>query len=179
MRLSSHFSLSEMTRSPTAEKFQIPNEPSAAEIENLRTLCSVVLDPLRESLGQAIKVNSGYRSPALNRRIGGSATSQHTQGRATDIQCPGMSTMQLFKKMVELELPFDQLIYEAASRTAQWVHVSHDPARNRSDLRIARFGADGKPQAYPSISRLDALALVDTAPMRGALEYVELGDEPE
>jgi hypothetical protein len=178
MRLSRHFSLSEMTRSVKAVQLGIQNEPAAVEIENLATLCTSVLDPLRDALGTAIKVNSGYRCPELNRRIGGASSSQHIQGRAADIQCPGMSTMQLFKRIIELELPFDQMIYEAASRTAQWVHISFDSSRNRADLRLAKFGPDGKPHAYPPISRLDALALVDPAPMRGALEYLELGDEP-
>ena len=178
MRLSRHFSLAEMTRSVKAVQLGIQNEPGSVEIENLTALCTSVLDPLREALGTSIKVNSGYRGPELNRRIGGASSSQHIQGKAADIQCPGMSTMQLFKRIIELELPFDQMIYEAASRTAQWVHISFDPARNRADLRLAKFGPDGKPQAYPPISRLDALALVDPAPMRGALEYLELGDEP-
>jgi len=178
MLLSRHFSLSEMTRSVKAAQLGIQNEPATVEIGNLRTLCNSLLDPLRDALGTAIKVNSGYRCPELNRRIGGSASSQHIQGMAADIQCPGMSTMQLFQRIVEFDLPFDQMIYEAASRTAQWVHISYDPAHNRSDLRLAKFGPDGKPQSYPPISRLEALALVDPTPLRGALEYLELGDEP-
>jgi hypothetical protein len=183
MKLSRFFSLEEMTRSDTAIRENIPNEPSESEIQSLRALCIAVLDPLREALGMSIRVNSGYRSPALNARIGGAAKkSQHMEGKAADIQAPGMSVVEVFKTIIRMQLPFDQVIYEAKDRTTKWVHVSHDPARGRREIRVAEFGADGKPTGYPVFTVEAALALAEPALRSRAPvehEYVELGDEPE
>jgi hypothetical protein len=182
MQLSRFFSLAEMTRSDTALREGIPNEPGSAEVERLRTLCEHVLDPLRETLGQPITVNSGYRSPALNRRIGGATTSQHIEGKATDIQAPGMSVLDLFKVILRLGLPFDQVIYEARNATTKWVHVSHNPGANRGEIRVAKFGPDGRPRAYPLVTVQEALDMVErvsrSALTASKLEYIEMGDEP-
>lgn len=181
MQLSRFFTLAEMTRSETAERENISNQPGEGEIDRLRALCSAMLDPLREAIGQGIRVNSGYRSPALNRRIGGASNSQHVEGRATDIQSPGMPVLELFKTIIRLGLPFDQLIYEAKSATAKWVHVSHNPAGNRGQIMKAKFSPDGRPIAYPTITRDEALAMTEPA-VRGfgtePLEYLEMPDEP-
>jgi zinc D-Ala-D-Ala carboxypeptidase len=181
MVVSRFFTLAEMTRSETASRERIPNEPAEAELQNLRALCAAVLDPLREALGKPIKVNSGYRSPALNTRLGGASRSQHTQGRAADIQAPGTSVLELFKTIIRLGLPFDQVIYEAASRTSKWVHVSHDPARDRRQIMVAQFGPNGRPTAYPVFARDAALSLTEpaTRSQRDAEQsYVEVADEP-
>ena len=112
MNLSRFFTLEEMTFSNTARAEGIPNQPGAVEIESLRALCGAVLDPLREALGRPVKVNSGYRGPALNRRLKGVAKSQHLTGQAADIQSPGMAVVELFKLVIKLKLPFDQVIFE-------------------------------------------------------------------
>ncbi len=182
-QFSRFFTLGELTRSDTAEREGIPNQPTAAEIECLRTLCVAILDPLREAIARPIKVNSGYRGPALNRRIGGAANSQHAQGKAADIQAPGMAVLALFQTVIRLGLPFDQLIYEAKNATAKWVHVSHNAGANRGEeIRVAEFDAGGRPLRYPQISRQQALALSEPVSRAGgeAIEpdYVEMGDEP-
>lgn len=182
VNLSRFFTLAEMTRSETAAREGIPNQPAAAEIDHLRALCQTVLDPLRESLGRAIQVNSGYRGPELNRRLGGAASSQHMEGKATDIQSPGMSVLELFQSLIRLGLPFDQLIYEARNATAKWVHVSFNALGNRGEIRVAEFGPDGRPLRYPLISRQQALDMTErvSRSLRApALEYIEMGDEPE
>jgi zinc D-Ala-D-Ala carboxypeptidase len=183
MDLSRFFTLAEMTRSETASRESIPNQPAEAEVQNLRALCAAVLDPLREALAMPIKVNSGYRSPALNTRIGGASKSQHVEGKAADIQAPGISVLELFKTIIRMGLPFDQVIYEAASRTSKWVHVSHDPTRDRRQIMVAQFGPTGRPIAYPVFARDAALALTEPATraaQRDAeLGYVEVADEPE
>ena len=66
----------------------------------------------REAVGMSIKVNSGYRGPALNKRLKGATKSQHLEGQAADIEAPGLAVLALFKKAIELRLPFDQIIYE-------------------------------------------------------------------
>ena len=85
MRLSKNFTLSEFTRSATASRKGIDNTPSAKDIVNLQHLVSKILQPMRNALGP-IRITSGYRSPAVNRAIGGSTKSQHCKGQAADIQ---------------------------------------------------------------------------------------------
>jgi hypothetical protein len=171
-----------LTRSEKARREGIPNQPGPAETECLRALCAAVLDPLREAIGRPIRVNSGYRSAALNRRIGGAVNSQHAQGKAADIQAPGMTVLALFQTVIRLGLPFDQLIYEAQNATAKWVHVSHNTGADRGEIRVAEFDARGRPLRYPQISRQQALAMSEPVSRSGGeaieLAYVEVGDEP-
>jgi hypothetical protein len=183
MALSRFFTLDEMTRSETARREGIPNEPGATEVGRLQALCAAVLDPLRESIGQPVKVNSGYRSPDLNRHIRGAEDSQHVQGMAADLQAPGLRVLELFQRIIQLGLPFDQLIYEAKDATTKWVHVSHNPARNRGEIRTAVFGANGRPLRYPIVTAAAALAMEEPAMRaRGAgpveMDYVEMDDAP-
>lgn len=119
MQLSRHFTLAELTRSQTASANGIANQPVGAALQALTALCVQVLDPLREALGRPITVNSGYRGPELNRLVKGAASSQHLEGKAADIQAPGMSVLALFQAVIKRQLPFDQLIYEVKSATSQ------------------------------------------------------------
>lgn len=115
--------------------------PPTEIIENLRSLCVTILQPLRDALGTPIKVNSGYRCPALNKAIGGAKTSLHTLGKAADIIDLTNGNEFLFNKIKALHLPFDQLIDELNFR---WVHVSYDPKRNRKQILQARKNKVGK-----------------------------------
>jgi hypothetical protein len=182
MNLSRHFTLAELMRSDTAAREGIDNRPGAAEIESLKALCGAVLDPLRDAVGKPIKVNSGYRGAALNKRIGGSATSQHSHGKAADFQSPGTAVLDLFKQVIRMGLPFDQIIYEAQNANTKWVHVSHNPGANRGEIRIAQFGANGRPTGYPRITAEQALQMTErvSRSARGAAEpaYIETADEP-
>lgn len=185
MNLSPHFTLDELTHSDTAKREGIPNAPTGAETGALRALCEAILEPLREAVGGAIKVNSGYRGPQLNTRIKGAAKSQHLTGEAADIQSPAVSVMRLFKTIVQLGLPFDQVIYEARNASSRWVHVSHSAAGNRGEIRVAQFDAAGNPTAYPLVTAAQALALPEplgaTRSRGGAPalpDYVEGDDEP-
>jgi zinc D-Ala-D-Ala carboxypeptidase len=183
MHLSRFFTLAELTRSDTAAREGIPNQPGEAQIGSLRTLCTTVLDPLREAVARPMRVSSGFRGPALNARIGGSATSQHSQGQAADVQVPGLDMLELFKTVIRLKLPFDQLIYEAQSATVKWVHLSHRSGANRGEIRVAQFNAAGRPTGYPLVTAEQALAMVErtTRSARSSLDpgYIEVADEPE
>jgi len=119
MRLSEHFTLDEFTRSQTAARLGIPNEPTPEDINRMRALCETILEPLRERVGRPIMITSGYRSPKLNRAIGGSPRSQHCRGEAADIVIPGMSPLDVCHALVGL--PFDQAIHEFG----RWCHVSY------------------------------------------------------
>lgn len=181
MNLSRFFTLDELTYSSTAAAEGIDNRPGAREIESLRALCTTVLDPLRELVGQPIKVNSGYRGPALNLRIKGATKSQHLTGQAADIQSPGVAVVELFKMVIRSRLPFDQIIYEVKG-ASKWVHVSHNPGANRGEILLAKFGADGK-VTYPRITAQQALEMTEPVTrgmgFAGEPGYVETADEPE
>jgi hypothetical protein len=181
MELSRFFTLDELTRSETAQRFGLSNDPPPRQIENLKALCRAVLDPLRDAIGQPVKVNSGYRAPAVNKKIGGASDSQHLHGMAADIQSPGSPVLELFKRIITMGLPFDQIIYEAVNARTKWVHVSHNATHNRGDIRIARFGPNGKPVGYPKVTAEQALAIQEPA-MRGLEQaepsYIEIDDAP-
>lgn len=185
MNLSPHFTLDELTHSDTAQREGIPNRPTESEIGSLRALCLAILEPLRAAAEGAIKVNSGYRGPKLNARIQGAAKSQHLTGEAADIQAPGITVMRLFKTIVRLGLPFDQVIYEARNATSRWVHVSHRASGNRHEIRVAKFDAAGKPISYPVVTPAQALALPEppggTRSRAATLQlpdHIESDDEP-
>jgi len=121
MTLSKNFSLAEMTVSQEAARSGLKNTPDPLQTESLRQLCQNVLQPLRDRVRKPIVVNSGFRSPSVNRRIGGSAKSQHCRGEAADILIPGIKIPDLVILIRKLGLPVDQCIEEFGA----WVHVSH------------------------------------------------------
>ena len=90
MKLSANFSLAEMTKSQTATRKGIRNEPSTAHVENLIHLAETVLQPVREHFDKAVVISSGYRSPELCEAIGSSSKSQHARGEAADFEIPGV-----------------------------------------------------------------------------------------
>lgn len=113
-----HFTLTELTRSETARKEGIDNTPTAKAVAHLTRLVETVLDPARERLGQPIYVNSGYRCPALNRRVGGVSNSYHLQGRAADLTTPA-DNRRLYD--ILRTLPHTELLYENGGT---WIHVA-------------------------------------------------------
>ena len=128
-RLSPHFTLGELIRSETAERKGIDNTPPPEIIPKLQRLCEEILEPVRENYGVPFRPNSGYRSEALNREIGGSPRSQHCLGEAVDIEIAGVSNYDL-AKWIRDNLAFDQLILECYHRgvpNSGWVHVSLKP----------------------------------------------------
>jgi len=147
MQLSQNFSLAEMVRSQTAQRRGIPNNPGRAETLALRTLCDNVLQPVREHFGAPVNVSSGFRSPRLNRAIGGSGSSQHCIGEAADFTVAGKSNLEVCKWM-ERRLNYDQLIYEFGE--SGWVHCSFSASRMRNmELTAARIG--GRVQYLPGL----------------------------
>ena len=119
-----NFTIQELTASPTAKAEKINNNPTPEAVENLKLLVDMVLDPLRDVYGKPIRVNSGYRSPALNRVLKGSKTSQHMKGQAADITAGSkQENKKLFDLAQKLNLPFCQLIDE---KNFTWVHISYD-----------------------------------------------------
>ena len=127
--LSEHFTLKEMTQSETATKLNIDNTPKPWQIDNMRTLCNLVLEPLREQFGP-ITVTSGFRSARLNKAVGGSLTSQHTKGEAADLRIGSPERGQAMFEWIRKNIVFDQLIMERSRHDgAQWLHVSRKRER--------------------------------------------------
>ena len=128
MQLSKNLTLAEVTKSTTAKRLGIDNTPDDWVTENLRQVALNVFQPLRDSFGCPIYVSSGYRSAELNTAIGGSARSQHVEGRALDLDADvygGCTNSQIFNWIKE-NVDFDQLIWEFGDDdNPDWVHVSY------------------------------------------------------
>ena len=131
MQLTDHFTLSELTRSETAERRHIDNTPSPEVVDNLRALCRNVLEPARVAFGAPIYITSGYRCPVLNKAVGGKPTSQHLRGEAADLQVQGVRNLKRLYNAIKDHGVFDQLLYESNKSGARWIHVSYTSYGNR------------------------------------------------
>ena len=130
------FALKEFVKSNTAARMGINNNPSEDVKKNIELLVEKILDPLREKFGKPIIVTSGYRCKELNKAVGGAAKSQHMSGEAADIRTVEDSksaNKELFNLIIELGLPFDQLINE---HDYDWVHVSYGKRNRRMILKM-------------------------------------------
>ena len=147
MKLSKNFSLQELTKSDTAIRKSIDNTPSDEVLSNLTSLCNMVLQKVRDSHG-VVTVTSGYRSPELNKAIGGSTTSDHCKGCAVDFEVPGLDNKEL-ALWVQDNLTFKQLIlefYEDGIPNSGWVHCSFEEGNN--DNQVLRAVKEGKKTVY-------------------------------
>lgn len=144
-----YFTIRELTKSATAVRKGINNNPSKEIEKSLTALIDNVLDPLREKWGAPIKVSSGYRCPALNRAIGGAAGSQHMKGEAADITSLSDSrddNMKLLKLLLESGIPFDQVISEDVDtkNRPNWIHVSYTTKRANRKKRTTMKKVKGR-----------------------------------
>ena len=134
MKLTENFSLNELTKSQTAERKGIDNTPSAEHQDNLKSLCEMILQPIRDHFGQVVSVSSGYRSPELCVAIGSSTQSQHAKGEASDFEIFGISNKEL-ADYIDQNLDYDQLILEywkgEDEPNSGWVHCSYTNGNNR------------------------------------------------
>ena len=133
MKLTAHFALSEFTRSESAKREGLDNTPTPEHLENLKTLCEKVLEPIRLKYG-SINISSGYRGKMLNHFIGGSVNSDHCVGRAADLDMDDVGTGVTNKEIFEYikdNLEFDQVINEF---NYSWVHVGYRLGANRKQV---------------------------------------------
>ena len=138
IRVSKNFALSEMVKSATAERLNVDNSPSDIHLVNLTHLAIHILQPVRDEFG-VITINSGYRSPALNAKVGGSKTSQHCNGQAADFESFSTPNPDL-AKWIANNLEFDQLIlefYDGVNPNSGWVHCSYNLMGNRGKILTA------------------------------------------
>ena len=138
VRLSKNFALSELTKSATAERLNVDNTPNLYHLVNLTHLCINILQPVREQFC-VITINSGYRSPALNAKVGGSKTSQHCNGQAGDFESFSTPNPDL-ALWITKNLDFDQIIlefYDGVDPNSGWVHCSYNLMGNRGKILTA------------------------------------------
>ena len=132
INLSEHFTLGEVTKSKHAEVYNIP---SHVAIENLKRVCAW-LEELRVRAKTPIVINSGYRSPQLNKKVGGSPTSNHLTGCAVDIRVAGIEQAMRYAVILmdyadETKQDYDEIIIEKNCRGAIWLHFAVRPKDNR------------------------------------------------
>ena len=139
MHLTKNFTLEELTKSETALRFDLDNEPNDEQLANLVALCECVLQPVRDHFGKGVKVNSGLRTPEVNAKVGGSKTSDHCKGMAADIEIPGIANAELAQWITE-NLEFRQVIlefYTPGIPDSGWVHVSYNSGDNKKQVLTA------------------------------------------
>jgi len=128
MKIGKYFTLKELTKTSIG----LLNTPGKFELENLKYLVENILDPLRDMINEPIIINSGYRSPMVNKSIGGVPSSQHVKGEAADIECS--DNAKLFN-LIKNNFLFDQLIWEKGdNKQPSWVHVSLKKTGNRKEI---------------------------------------------
>ena len=152
MQLSKNFSLAELTKSQTAERMGLENNPSKAQVENLRLLCERVLQPVRDHFNKVVTISSGYRSEILSQKIGSSNKSQHCLAMAADFEIFGVPNNEV-SDWIKENLMFDQLILEffkPGEPNSGWVHCSYNPEinLNRKEYLMA-IKVDGKTKYKP------------------------------
>ena len=152
MKLSKNFSLAEMTKSQTATRMGLENNPSEDETENLRLLCERVLQPVRDHFNHTVTISSGYRNEILSQKIGSSSSSQHCKGEAADFEIFGIGNNEV-SDWIKENLMFDQLIleyWEPGEPNSGWVHVSYKKEinSNRKEYLMA-IKTDGKTSYKP------------------------------
>ena len=132
--ISKHISNKESVYSRTATRLGIDNKPNEKQLQNMVTVAEEIFEPLRTWVGGPIKINSFFRSPELNKAIGGSSKSQHCHGQAIDIDDTfGRATNAEMFNFIKENLDFDQMIWEFGdNENPNWVHVSYvSPTENR------------------------------------------------
>lgn len=134
------FWLSEFLQSDTASRLRLDNTPLPTEMANIRNLLAPGMQSVRDCLMQPVFISSGYRSPEVNRAVGGAVNSQHTQGQAADFKCPAFGmpiTIARYILARSTQVRFDQLICEGT-----WVHISF-AQQPRGQVLTAHFGPGG------------------------------------
>ncbi len=135
-QISKNFTLEELRDSETAKKLGIINAPGVGEVCAMCALVHQVLQPLRDAMGEPIKIGSGYRCTKLNKAVGGVGNSQHTRGQAADLCIDGDLTKgKRWFEWIKANCQFDQLIWEHNAKGSYWVHVSYcADGRNRRQV---------------------------------------------
>lgn len=152
MNLTKNFTLSEMTKSDTALRLGLENEPDEQQLAALKLLAEKVLQPVRDHFGKGVKVNSALRTLPVNRAFGSGDNSDHVRGQAADIEIPGVPNAEL-AEWIRDNLEFRQLIlefYTPGIPDSGWVHVSYVAEDNKKQVLTATK-KDGKTVYLPGL----------------------------
>jgi hypothetical protein len=150
-RLSPHITMAEAVHSNTAKRLGIENKPNPEQIASMLTIAEMIFEPLRVFVGGPIKINSFFRSPALNKAVGGATkngkpTSQHCKGEAMDLDdvYGHASNAQMFD-WIKANLDFDQMIWEfGTDENPAWIHVSYVDAQENRNRCLKAYKKNGK-----------------------------------
>ena len=153
MNLTENVSLKELTKSESATRFGISNEPTEEALGNLQKLATHILQPVRDHFGKPLIITSGYRSPELCLKIGSTTTSQHTKGQASDFEIGGIANKDL-SDWIHQNLDYDQLILEfwkPEDPNSGWVHCSYKGEGQNRKQYLRAFTENGKTKYEPMI----------------------------
>jgi putative chitinase len=145
-----------MIVSPTAKKLGLPNTPTPQHIENMRYCCEKILEPVRAKFGP-VTINSSYRAPAVNKAVGGSATSQHVNGQAIDFEVKGVDNKKVADWVAD-NLEFDQVIlefYSAGDKNSGWVHASIKKEGGNRKMRMIASKSKAGGTKYTQVADFD------------------------
>ena len=133
-KLSPHFTLEELTKTKTG----LSNIPNIEQTNQLRILCRDILEPIRNKIGMPLIVNSAFRSPYVNKSVGGVSTSQHLLGQAADIYCPSISSTKLYQIIDKLVIEGPLIIGQCILyKKSHFVHVSLPSRTHENDFIIS------------------------------------------
>ena len=146
MRISKHITYAEAIHSNTAKRKRIDNTPNPTQVDTMKLTAEKIFEPLREWVGGPIKVNSFFRSVALNEKIGGVASSQHCKGQAIDLDdvygYKSNAEMYLF---IKENCDFDQLVWEfGTDMNPNWIHVSYVSKEENRGRCLKAYKEDGR-----------------------------------
>lgn len=153
MNLTENISLKELTKSETATRFGISNEPNEEIINNLQKLATNILQPVRDNFGKPLIITSGYRSPEVCLKVGSTITSQHTKGQAADFEIGGMANKDL-SDWIHQNLDYDQLILEfwkPEEPNSGWVHCSYKGEGLNRKQYLRAITENGKTKYEPMV----------------------------
>jgi len=153
MNLTENVSLKELTKSESATRFGISNEPTEEALSNLQKLATHILQPVRDHFGKPLIITSGYRSPELCLKIGSTTTSQHTKGQASDFEIGGIANKDL-SDWIHQNLDYDQLILEfwkPEDANSGWVHCSYKGEGQNRKQYLRAFTENGRTKYEPMI----------------------------
>ena len=145
-KISKNITYNEAVHSNTAKRKGIENIPNENQIANMMTIAEMIFQPLRSYVGGPIKITSFFRSPELNRAIGGSKTSQHCKGQAMDLDdVYGYKTNAEMFDYIRENLDFDQLIWEFGDdKNPNWIHVSYVDKQENRNRCLKAYKKNGK-----------------------------------
>ena len=153
MNLTENVSLKELTKSETATRFGISNEPNEEVIESLTQLAKNILQPVRDNFGKPLIITSGYRSPEVCLKVGSTITSQHTKGQAADFEIGGLANKDL-SDWIHQNLDYDQLILEfwkPEDPNSGWVHCSYKGEGLNRKQYLRAITENGKTKYEPMV----------------------------